>query len=96
MSHSHTPDPDANGICRVCGVEVTSPITEPGASYPQLGDVLSKAGLEALHPGSRVADSDGDIWQRQMDGSWKLLEHISVSSCSLVRLFPPIRLYEEI
>lgn len=94
VAKSHTPLPDTNGICKVCGWECTSDRPDPETPAPQAGDLLSEDYLDTMHPGRRVYDKDGDVWVRRPDGLWQLTQ-AKVSTPTLAYIFQPIRLAEE-
>lgn len=94
MAQSHTPVPDITGICKVCGWECVSLKTEPEAQEPQPGDVLTEEQIDLMHPGQRVYDKDGDVWQRRTDGLWQWTQ-AKVSTPTLAYIFQPIKLAED-
>lgn len=91
---SHTPTPDINGICKVCGWECTSERPDPETPAPEPGDVLTADYLETMHPGRRVYDKDGDVWVKQDSGDWRWTQ-AQVSGVTLAYIFQPIKLAED-
>lgn len=94
LAQSHTPTPDVNGICKVCGWECVSLKTDQDDVEPQPGDTLTEEQIDLLHPGQRVYDKDGDVWLRQPDGKWKWTA-ATVSTTTLAYIFQPIKLAED-
>lgn len=87
----HSPDP--NGRCLNCGWEVTSTKTDLDAPIPQPGDPLTQEQMGLMHPGSRVADGQGDLWVKLTSGEWQWGK-ATLCTRSLYLLFGPIELYE--
>lgn len=94
LAQSHTPTPDARGICQVCGWECVSLKEDPEALEPRPGDMLTESQIDAIHPGQRVYDCQGDVWTKHTDGKWKWT-HATLSTAGLCYIFGPIRLTED-
>lgn len=57
-----------------------------------VGEGLTREQLNAMEPGDRVADCDGDIWTRDSDGDWGgSVFWRSITATELTDKYGPVR-----